>query len=224
MSSSQRTRITVHVAPNTVDAGQMIQISATVTDPTGAPVVTPVLFMNIIDSKGRVYWPISPIERNANGFSKLISTREMQSNTRYQVRVSTNRKLSPQGWAFFKTSKKSLALAFIPALIAPLVLIPQKALNPIWLIYRTELDAKVCPICRPHEGKKFRPKDSDIIRIGPPELGGQTHFGCRCHYDMELAVNPAQAKVERMLKSIKIVGVVQTVAKHLEKELVVKNQ
>lgn len=215
--SSQSTRITVHVAPQTIDAGQMIQISATVTNPLGAPVVTSVLYMEIIDSKGRVYWPLSPIARDVNGFSKLISTREMRSNTRYQVRVSINRKLSPQGWAFFKTSKKSLALAFIPALIAPLVLIPKKALDPTWLIYRTELDAKVCPICKPHEGKRFRPKDSDIIRIGPPELGGETHYGCRCHYDMELAVNPAQAKVESMLRAIKIITAVESVTKHKQK-------
>lgn len=220
MSLSRKTRVTVHVAPNTVDAGQMIQISASVTTPFGAPVITSVLYMEIIDSKGRVYWPLSPIARNANGFSKLISTREMKSNTRYQVRVGINKSLSPQGWAFFKTSKKKLPLVIIPALILPTILIPKKALDPVWLIYRTELDAKVCPICKPHEGKKFRPKDSDIIRIGPPQLGGETHYGCRCHYDMELAVNPAQAKVESMLRAIKIITAVESV-KHLEKEMVV---
>ncbi len=54
-----------------------------------------------------------------------------------------------------------------------------------YLIYTTEKDARVCPICKPHEGKVFAPKSDDIITIGPEELGGQTHWGCRCHYDME---------------------------------------
>ena len=211
--------ITVVVAPNVIDAGQMVQISAVVTDKFGAPVVVPNLFMEILDSKGREYWKLSLVQREANGFSKLISTNELKHNTRYTVRVSTNRKLSPQGWTFFKTSKRKIIPALIPSLLAPLVLIPKKAQNPIWLIYRTELDHKVCTICQPHEGKKFRPNDDRIIRIGPPELGGETHYNCRCHYDMELNINPAFAKVQRMLKSVRAAIAVAQVTKHKQKEL-----
>ena len=200
MSSQRTDRITVVVAPSTIDTGQMIQISAIVTDPFGAPVVVPNLFMQILDSKGRVYWPLSTIVKDANGFSKLIATNEMQPNTRYTVRVSTNKKLSPQGWTFFKTTKSRISPAFLTPLIAPLVLIPTKAKNPIWLVYRTMLDSRVCSICRPHEGKKFRPNDPKIIRIGPPELGGQTHYNDRCHYDMQLDINPAFAKVQKVRK------------------------
>jgi len=217
-------RITVVVSPNQIDAGQMVQISAIITDKFGAPVFVPVLYMEILDSKGREYWRLSPIVRDANGFSKLISTNELKPNTRYTVRVSTNRKLSPQGFAFFKTTRKKLIPLFIPVLLAPTILIPKKAKDPIWLIYRSELDGKVCVICKPHEGKKFRPTDNSIIRIGPPELGGETHYNCRCHYDMELAVNPAFAKLQRMLKSVKVVIAVQhAIKKHKEKELLVQS-
>lgn len=216
---NQRLNITVLVAPNTIDTGQMVQISSIITDKLGAPVVVPTLYMEIIDSKGRVYWKLSPIIRDANGFSKLISTNELKSNTRYTVRVSTNTKLSPQGYAFFKTSKRKIIPILITSLMAPSVLIPKRAQNPIWLIYRTMLDAKVCSICKPHEGKKFRPNDDRIIRIGPPELGGETHYGDRCHYDMILNENPAHAKVKRMLKAIRIVMAVNTIKKHKEKEL-----
>ncbi len=216
-----RSRVTVHIAPENIDAGQMIQISAVVTDNLGAPVVAPVLYMQILDSKGRVYWPLAPIVRDANGFSKLISTSELKHNTRYTVRVSTNRKLSPQGYGFFKTSKKIIPAAFIPAMLAPFVLIPQKAKDPLWLIYRTELDGKVCVICKPHEGKRFRPDDPQLIRIGPPELGGETHFNCRCNYDMQLAVNPAFAKIQRQFRSIgMVIAAVQAVKKHKEKVLI----
>ena len=210
-------RITVVTSPKVIDAGQMIQVSAIVTDKFGAPVVVPELLMEILDSKGRVYWNLAPIERNRNGFSKLISTNEMRHNTRYTVRVSTNASLSPQGFTFFKTSNRKLIPALIPALLLPNVLIPKRALDPTWLVYRTELDSKVCPICKPNEGKKFRPNDERIIRIGPSEFGGETHHNCRCHYDMILNENPAQARVNKILGVVKAVIAVK---KFKEKEMI----
>ena len=95
-------RIIVVVSPNKIDVGQMVQISAIVTDKFGTPVTVPTLYMEILDSKGRPYWNLSPVERGQSGFSKLISTNELKSNTRYTVRVSTNRSLSPQGFTFFQ--------------------------------------------------------------------------------------------------------------------------
>lgn len=207
-------RITVVVAPDAIEAGQMIQIAAAVTDRFGAPVVAKQLFMDIIDSKGRVYWRISLIERNVSSFAKLIATGELKHNTRYQVRISTNRKLSPMGYAFFKTKKNILPLGIIPFLMAPSVLIPRNELIPkaakipIFVTYKTELDAIVCPICVPNEGLTFPINSPDIIKIGPPDLGLDTHWGCRCHYDIEAAVNAAVAKIARMLKSVKVVQAV----------------
>ena len=83
----------------------MIQVSASVTDKFGAPVVVPTLYMEILDSTGRQYWKLAPIARGVSSFAKLISTNELKHNTRYIIRVSTNRKLSPQGFDFFKTEK-----------------------------------------------------------------------------------------------------------------------
>ena len=259
------------VAPGEVNAGQMIQISAIVTDQFGAPLVMPQLFMDIIDSTGRVYWPLSLMEVNANGFSKLIATNEMKSNTRYQVRVSINRKLIGKGWAFFKTRKKKLIPAFIPLLLIPSILTPSNQLIPdgarnlsfreaqiriseinetielneqghpmnkqlrkerqelqkiqpaptkkkIFLTYQTEKDHRVCPICLPNQGLVFPIDYPDIIKIGPPELGGDTHYGCRCHYDMDVAVNPALAKIQRMLNAVRAVAAVK---KHLRQEALI---
>jgi len=216
-------RITVVIAPEIVNAGQMIQIAAAVTDKFGTPVVVPTLYMEIIDSKGRVYWRLSPIERNVSAFAKLIATNELRSNTRYQIRISTNRKLSPMGYAFFKTSKKNLPLGIIPALMVPGILVPRNTLipeaakRPIMITYKTELDAKVCVICRPFEGLVFEVNDPNLIRIGPPEFSGQTHWGCRCHYDIQYAVNAAVAKITRMLRSVKVVAAVIEVQKHKRK-------
>lgn len=213
-------RITVVVVPESVNSGQMIQIAAAVTDKFGTPIVAPVLYMEIVDSKGRVYWKLATIERNVSAFAKLIATNEMKSNTRYWVRVSTNRKLSPMGTATFKTRKRIIPLGILPVLMVPGILIPQNALipesakKPVYAIYRTELDGRVCPICRPNEGLVFNVNDPNLIRIGPPEHNGQTHWGCRCHYDMQFAVNAAVAKIQRMLKSIKVVQIVKAVKKH----------
>lgn len=216
-------RITVVARPETINAGQMIQIAAAVTDKFGTPIVEKTLYMEILDSKGRVYWKLSPIERNVSSFAKLIATNELKSNTRYQVRVSTNRKLSPMGYAFFKTSKRNIPLGILPVLMVPGILIPQNTLipeaakRPIMVTYRTELDGRVCVICRPNEGLTFPINSPDIIRIGPPELNGETHYGCRCHYDTQYAVNAAVAKIQRMLRSVNVVAAVIEVQKHKRK-------
>jgi len=221
-------RITVVTVPGAVDTGQMIQIAAAVTDKFGTPIVVPTLYMEILDSKGRVYWKLSPIERNVSSFAKLIATNEMRANTRYQVRVSTNRKLSPMGYNFFKTNKKVLPLGILPILMVPGILIPKNTLipeaakRPVYALYRTELDGKVCPICRPNEGLVFNVNDPNIIRIGPPEFNGQTHWGCRCHYDIQYAVNAAVAKIQRMLRSVHAVKAVIAVQQH-KRKLVVLN-
>ena len=220
MPQSANIIVTVHIAPDIITPGQMIQVSAAVTDRLGAPVVVPTLFMEILDSTGREYWKLSPMARNEHSFAKLISTSEMKHNTRYIVRVATNRKLSPQGYDFFKTRKEKLHPAFIPLLFAPAViipsleLIPKEARKPIFLTYKTELDQRVCPICRPNEGLVFAIDDPKIIKIGPPELGGDTHYGCRCHYDMSLAVNPARAKVLRQIHAGRAAMVILAVQKH----------
>lgn len=201
----------------------MIQISAIVTDRFGAPVVVPNLFMEILDSTGRRYWKLGLIQRNSSGFSKLIATNELKANTRYTVRVSTNRKLIHMGFAYFKTKKESI-IGFIPFLIAPLVLmphnvlIPEKAKIPIFITYKTELDSRVCPICEPNEGLVFNINDKNLIRIGAPQLGGDTHYGCRCHYNMSVAINPALVAIRA---AIQAVNVVTAVKKHIEKEMLI---
>jgi len=198
----------------------MIQVSAVVTDKFGSPVVVPTMYMEILDSTGKEYWPLSPIARNVSSFAKLISTNELKHNTRYIVRVGINRKLSPQGYEFFKTKNRKIIPAFIPLVFAPLIialgldLIPKEAKRPIFLTYKTELDARVCPICEPNEGLVFAVDDPKLIRIGPPELGGETHYGCRCHYDMEVALNAALAKVQRIINVGRAAMVVQAVQKH----------
>jgi len=198
----------------------MIQVSAVVTDKFGSPVVVPTMYMEILDSTGKEYWPLSPIARNVSSFAKLISTNEFKHNTRYIVRVGINTKLSPQGYVFFKTENRKIIPAFIPLVFAPLILapgldlIPAEAKKPIFLTYRTELDARVCPICRPNEGLVFAVDDPKLIRIGPPELGGQTHFGCRCHYDMEVALNAALAKVQRIINAGRAAMIVSAIQKH----------
>jgi hypothetical protein len=213
-------RITVVAVPETINSGQMIQVAAAVTDKFGTPIVVPTLYMEILDSKGRVYWKLSPIERNVSSFAKLIATNEMRSNTRYQVRISTNRKLSPMGYTFFKTRKRIIPLGILPILMVPGILIPENQLipesakRPIFVTYKTELDGRVCPICRPNEGLTFPINSPDIIKIGPPDLGGETHYGCRCHYDIEQAVNAAVAKIQRMLRSVNVVAPVIAVRKH----------
>jgi len=102
---NQPVRITVVVAPDLIEKGQMVQIAVSVNDKFGAPLVVPTLYMDIIDSKGIVFWRTSLIAQNVSSFAKLISTNELKHNTRYQVRIGTTRKLTPHSYTYFKTKK-----------------------------------------------------------------------------------------------------------------------
>lgn len=216
MSSQRtpRTNVTVVALPNEVDTGQFIQVSAALTDEFGASVFANNIYMQIVDSTGRVVWSTQSMAENQSGFSLLVSTNELKPNTRYTVRVAPNNKFVHMGFTTFKTSKNRVPIA-IPLVFVPSVLIPEAAKNPIELIYRTKRDTRVDDICLQHEGKRFKPNDPNIIRIGPPDLGGQTHWGCRCVYIMVLAqINPAKAKAD----SIRAVALVSmAVIKHKKK-------
>lgn len=57
--------------------------------------------------------------------------------------------------------------------------LPVPEMKIAWLIYTTEKDTRVCPLCQSNEGKTFRPYWQSIIKIP-----GDTHPRCRCHYDI----------------------------------------
>lgn len=75
----------------------------------------------------------------------------------------------------------------------------KKKLRPGWspikyLVFHTELDSRVCPKCRPYEGRIFTYTSKDLVKIGPPELGGDTHWNCRCFYVPYGLENPTKFK------------------------------
>jgi len=69
----------------------------------------------------------------------------------------------------------------------PLLKPPKIAL----LLYRTEMDSRVCKICRGHRAAhspgfqegEYIPFAPEQPVIGPEQLGGDTHYNCRCHFD-----------------------------------------
>ena len=193
-------KVTVSVNPAKIIQGQMIQINAQIQDVlSGQPIKYTRIYMQILDEKGIEVWPLSTIAINDDHINKLISTTELEPG-KYTVRISPSRKLHPMGARSFEIEKTSrgIIVPLIPLiLLAPATVITtekikREFLEPdtvdsekiAFLVYKTERDSRVCPICRPHEGKVFRPDDSAIIKIGPPEFGGDTHYGCRCHYDV----------------------------------------
>jgi hypothetical protein len=48
------------------------------------------------------------------------------------------------------------------------------------LIWVSERDNRVCPICQNLDGRTFDGNDYEIPLPGPEEHGGSTHWGCRC--------------------------------------------
>ena len=249
-----KSKVRMSVNPSKIKRGQMLQVSAEMYDSlTGRPVVFKRIYMQIIDSVGVEFWPLSTIKENSSQVNKLISTAEMKGG-KYTIRISPSRKLSPQA-AFVIEVEADGVDALLP--LIPLALLARPSgikkdkiekefaqpKDPLpttetekkekereetrkepepkddrhredydddlkikeeeeeeedkvapkiaWLIYATEKDGKVCDICKPHEGKLFLPHDPELIRIGPPQYGMDTHFNCRCHYDI---VTDAQIK------------------------------
>jgi len=188
--------INVMIAPSKVSRGQMVSINVNVRESTTLqPMPFDKLYMEIIDSKGVPVWPLSTIEENSSTVTKLISTAEMKKGT-YTVRITPSKYRRPIGAANFEIEDTDMTL--IPLIPLILLSIPSSTMQEkierefveppqtpkiAWLIYRTEKDSRVCPICLPHEGQVFRPDDPKLVRIGPPQLGGDTHYKCRCHYD-----------------------------------------
>jgi hypothetical protein len=222
-----RPKVDVITTPGEVQRGQMFAVQATIFDrDTGMVMPFDKIFMQIIDSKGVEIWPVSTVAEGTARIDKLISTSQMRPG-KYTIRVSPSRKMSPMGVAPFQI-KRSLPLAAVPLIPAAILAVTSstkkekiettflepKAPKITWLLYQTEKDTRVCPICINFDGLVFRPDDPEIIRIGPPELGGDTHYGCRCHYDFitremefQMAHEQMNAQFERIREAADVAQV-----------------
>ena len=218
LMSSQESNLTLVTQPEVIQKGQMLEVSVAITSPRGLSVTVPRVYLEMLDSKGRVVWPLSVIAKDTSGFTRLISTAELQTNTRYTIRASLNNKLIRHSSAFFKTAKSIipgllLPLTLLSPELLPKTLIPENPEKEIWYVYTTELDQRVCPICLNFSGRTFGPND-ELIPIGPPEHGGKTHWRCRCVYAPQNVLNAALLKAKTMRASALAVI---AVTKHKEK-------
>lgn len=185
MSEELHPEVIVTITPNKVSKGQMISIQAYIQDRyTTVPIEYPTIYMEILDEDGVPVWPISAIELESSTISKLISTAELKAGKDYTVRVSPDKSLSPSGTAFFHIDSDVIPAALlvpgamlIPHVLLPDVVQPETPFKIGWLIYRTQLDSKVCKYCSPLEGNRYRPTDPDLPLI-------PRHINCRCHYDV----------------------------------------
>jgi len=233
-------KVDVSVYPNKVVEGQMLSIQASIYDDISKkPMKFDKFYMQILDDKGLEVWPLSTIQKNSARMDKLISTSELKPG-KYLVRVSPSRNLSPIGAAQFEIEAKTFSI--VPLIPLALLAIPRSSVADkveheivepkfppkiAWMIYQTEKDGRVCKICRPHQGKRFRPFDPELIVIGPEELGGATHYRCRCHYDyvtVEQVERLQQFNAQREAKIIKVAQIAKVywAAQKALKPLVVK--
>src|SRR5690348_8329255 len=185
MSEELHPEVIVTVTPNKVFLGQMISIQAYIQDRyTSVPITFETIYMEILDEDGVPVWPLSAIELEASTISRLISTADLKAGKDYTVRVSPDKSLSPSGTAFFHIDSDVIPLALlvpgamlIPHVLLPDVVQPDTPFKIGWLIYRTQLDSKVCKYCSPLEGNRYRPTDPDLPKI-------PLHINCRCHFDI----------------------------------------
>jgi len=184
--------IVVTVNPREIEQGQMLTVSARFFDEGDfTPLFVSRIFMQIQSRQGVEVWPLEVIRKDAAGFDILIGTSEMKSNTEYLLRVSNNWNLSPIASTHFKLKKKPpdiSILPLIPAIVAPALIpglpparFPVHDVKPAEVenfIFRTQMDARVCPICKQYENIVFSPE------VWKPTIPDDTHPRCRCSYDI----------------------------------------
>jgi hypothetical protein len=226
MSQVFKPKVDVVITPRQVQRGQMISVQAQIYDRhTGMIMPFDKIYMQIIDSKGVEIWPVSTVAEGVAVINKLISTSQMK-NGKYLIRVSPSKKLTPMGAAEFQI-KGNLPVAAIPLIPAAILAITSSSkkekveldfLEPVqppkitWLLYQTEKDTRVCPICLNFAGRVYRPDDPELPRIGPAELDGDTHWGCRCHYDyitIDMEIQEFNAQVAAAFEIAEIAEVAQ---------------
>lgn len=175
-----RPYILVQTNPQRINKGQPLTISARLFDRvTNQPLYVRKIYLNIISTKdGHTVWPMEVVRKDSYKFDILIGTDEMKPGHNYLVRVSNNRNLSPLGATEFQIVKDSqipIALFPIPLPVRQ----PDDSLNKREIkkfTFRTQMDARVCPLCLEHQNEDFLPTQ-EIPKI-------PVHFNCRCTYDV----------------------------------------
>lgn len=193
---SSKPKLRIFVTPDKVQKGQMLAIQAFIFDShTNEPLPYKKIYMQILDEKGIEVWPLSTMAENTDSMEKLISTAQLEGG-RYQVRVSPSRNLSPMAYTFFEIEKTFDVVPLIPLVLLGIptsskhkkiesdFVAPRPRVYVEFMTFETELDSKVCPICLNFAGRTYRANESIPI-IGPPELGGETHWGCRCKFGIQ---------------------------------------
>lgn len=184
--------IVVEAIPTEVDRGNTIALSARFFDKiTMKEMVVSRIFMTITSMKdGHVVWPLEVVRKDASGFDIMIGTEDMQDDHTYLIRVSNNWNLSPSASTTLHVKKKSILLPIIPFLIIPFGLrIPKDVDRKVdKYIFRTQMDFRVCPLCKEHENEEFLPDDPNIPHI-------PVHHNCRCTMDV-IYVNVQQVTEE----------------------------
>jgi len=175
-----RPYILVQTNPQSINKGQPLTISARLYDRnTNQPLPVRKIFLNIISQKdGHTIWPNEVVRVNDYKFDILIGTDNVKEGHEYLIRVSNNRNLSPMGATTFMVIKDNQ----VPILLFPIPLPVRQPTDNFTrrqidkLIFRTQMDSRVCPICDPYSNQEFSPND-EIPHI-------PRHFNCRCTYDV----------------------------------------
>jgi len=178
--------IVVEAIPIEVERGQTIAISARLFDKdTMHPMEVSRIYMTITSMKdGTIIWPLEVVRKDASGFDIMIGTKDMKGDQSYLLRVSNNWNLSPSASTTFTILKKKTVLPIIPIIALIPLILPEDDLREVQeYIFRTQMDARVCPICLPFENLVFQPEDTNIPII-------PLHINCRCTMDV-IFVNPA---------------------------------
>ena len=188
MTPPIRPLILVQTTPQEAQKDTSLIISARLYDrDTLRPMPVREIYMNIVSLKdGHEVWPNEVIRRNTWKMDIEISTKEMQAGHKYLVRISNNRNQSPQGSTEFKIIKNTgIVLPIVPFIPMPVLEDEVKPRMILHKIFRTQMDARVCPICMESSlGHSPGLERGAYYQDDPQAPEIPVHFNCRCTYDI----------------------------------------
>ncbi len=204
LDNSNRVRpatVRLSLVPDVQKRGKNVQVQTSFLDEFGRLLTVDAIFLRVLDESGIEVYPPQKIASNQAGFAILIGTRDFKPGI-YRVQVSNSEQFTPHqsreltvqepddvvaGVVVPVVDVKTLQRTRSPdrrtkAGFVPIVpILPSIPLGDFAfggeVIFNTEEDDRVCPICESHEGEIYElPDDEDIM----PEI--PLHPNCRCWY------------------------------------------
>lgn len=188
----QLTKINIQLGQEEIKQGELLRVSATLSD------LSPEIWLRILNKDNVIVQKAGLVAKNQRSFHILIGTKDLDKE-QYTIQVSTNKSFTPMGFGQF-TVKGDVPF-LVPLLALGVGSNPQdnigsikkkptkddikknkgvkkpKKLQILKVKFKTMMDSRVDAACKIYENRIYEAGDKSMPNI-------PIHFNCRCHYEI----------------------------------------